>query len=116
MRMEATTNQDFFIMGCSFPGNVALTPGWFTKDSAHSRLLDGSTSSECMEYVTRAVRRLKSGRENYENVPNLDLHTYSFLLYIYASAAAHFRPRFRFVGERIAAMKDLRHSAIRELV
>jgi transcriptional regulator of arginine metabolism len=45
------------------------------------------------------------------------LHTYSDLLYIYASAAACFcEPRFRFVWRKCANMKDLRHNAIRELV
>ena len=38
------------------------------------------------------------------------------MLYIYASAAAHFGPRFQFVRKRTAALKDLRHSAIRELL
>jgi len=60
--------------------------------------------------------RLIPAAEACEKPGKFHLHTYSFLLYIYASAATHFRPRFRLVGKRIAAMKDLRHSAIRELV
>jgi transcriptional regulator of arginine metabolism len=65
------------------------------------------------------VTKLQHGRisasESCGKTRKTALHSYSYLLYIYASAACgSFGPRFRF--GRNEELKDLRHSAIRDLV
>jgi len=47
--------------------------------------------------------------------PESGLHSYSFSMYIYSSAAAHL-PAALSICRKEKTMKDLRHSAIRELV
>src|SRR5579862_1425350 len=47
--------------------------------------------------------------------PKYGLHSYSFSMYIYSSAAAHL-PAALSICRKEKTMKDLRHSAIRELV
>src|SRR5579872_5747167 len=83
--------------------------------TCHFPPLGGRDSSDGGENVTSLQHGRISGSEICGKTRETTLHSYSFVLYIYASAArASFGPRFRF--GRKEEMKDLRHSAIRDLV